>query len=334
MKRLLRKLFRLTTRTLLKLFSKDVLVFMFFLLLSSLFWLMQQWDDEMTNEVTVPVALTELPDNVHILTPMPTHVRVTVRDIGPSFLRYWWSGIDTMPISFRDYYEDSRGRLNISPSDLRRRLQEHLGQSKVVSFAPDSLVATYNHGEHKHVPVRLRGRHSAASGYQILSARIVPDSVNVYAFASVLDTLKAVWTLPTDTAGLKHSLENFPVTLQRIRGTVMEPARVGLNIEVDAMVDASRQIPIVATNFPAGRVLRTFPSVVTVNYSISSRREEAVRTEDFVLVVTYEDILRLQDQGVTRLPLQLRRTPLGAQNVRITPREVDFLIESLDDTDE
>ena len=63
-----------------KLINKEFLFFLFFLLLSGLFWLTNVLDDYYEHEFTVGVRLTKIPKNVVLTSEMDSVVRVVVRD--------------------------------------------------------------------------------------------------------------------------------------------------------------------------------------------------------------------------------------------------------------
>ncbi len=66
-----------------KLINKEFLVFLFFLLLSGLFWLTNVLDDYYEREFTVDVRLAGIPKNVVITSDIDSVVRVVVRDMQP-----------------------------------------------------------------------------------------------------------------------------------------------------------------------------------------------------------------------------------------------------------
>ena len=54
----------------------DVLVFLFFLVVSAGFWLLQTLDETFEMEVVVPVELIDVPEEVVVTTPLPEALTV------------------------------------------------------------------------------------------------------------------------------------------------------------------------------------------------------------------------------------------------------------------
>ena len=96
---------------------------------------------------------------------------------------------------------------------------------------------------------------------------------------------------------------------------------------MDINVEKRVRVPIVGTNFPAGYVLRTFPSSAVISFSVGSKAYRSITEENFVLTATYEELLSQPD---SLLHLQLRSVPEGVSNVKIIPDKVQYLIEQIE----
>ena len=86
-------------------------------------------------------------------------------------------------------------------------------------------------------------------------------------------------------------------------------------------------VPVIGLNFPAEKKLRTFPAQVNITFRIESGRYHKISSEDFVLSTTYEDLLDNTENS--KLTLHLKTVPEGVSNVRISPKQVDYLIEQV-----
>ena len=76
----------------LKLINKEFLVFLFFLLLSGLFWLTNVLDDSYEKEFAVPIRLSGVPKNVILTDEIDSVVKVVVRDKGYVIGSYIFDG--------------------------------------------------------------------------------------------------------------------------------------------------------------------------------------------------------------------------------------------------
>lgn len=62
--------------------NREFLTFFFFLVLSTIFWLMTALNETYEREIGVPAYLVNIPKNVVVTSDMEDTVRVTVRDKG------------------------------------------------------------------------------------------------------------------------------------------------------------------------------------------------------------------------------------------------------------
>lgn len=106
-----------------------------------------------------------------------------------------------------------------------------------------------------------------------------------------------------------------------------EPEQVGIKVGVGYYTEKTVRVPVMGLNFPADKKLRAFPAQVSITFRVESGRYHQVTPEDFVLATTYEELLMNTENS--KLWLHLKTVPEGVSNVRISPQEVDYLIEQV-----
>lgn len=86
-------------------------------------------------------------------------------------------------------------------------------------------------------------------------------------------------------------------------------------------------MPLHGVNFPADKVLRTFPSKVQITFKIGLGRFDKVDAGNFMINVSYEELLKL---GSNKYTVKLKSVPRDVSHIiRIVPEKVDFLIEQV-----
>ena len=312
--------------------GRELFVFLFFFAISSYFWLLQTLDETFESEVSIPVVLVDIPEDIIVTTPFPDNIVVTVKDKGTVLLRYWRHKLPAISFSFTDYNKGkNKGVINVPKTEVQKVIQGHLyPTSKIQSFSPSSLEMYYNHGSYTKMPVKVAGEVTVDPHYYLLDLDVSPSEVKVYAPQSILDTLTTVLTEPLSITNLQEDVSK-EVALCPIRGVKFEPSHVTFSAKLDVYMENTVEIPIVPMNFPGGKQLRTFPSTIKVTYTVGYARNNDIKPDNFVSVVTYDEILELQKKGVARIPVQIKSIPDDVTNVRIEPGEVDYLIESTDE---
>ncbi len=311
----------------------NALIFLVFLSFSALFWLVISLDETQESTIAINVQLEDVPEDVEITSPISQPVKVVIRDRGMVFFHYFRHRNEPLSIPFAQCANSLwEGKATFSTGGIQKMVQNALlTSSKLQRLTPDSLSFWFSRGETRQVPVKVIGKVKVQDEYYLRSVSAQPATVTVHAPQQVLDTLTAVYTYPVVMTGLtKNSTQT--VQLRSVEGATLEQNEVDVTAMVDVYMENTITVPILTSNFPADKVLRIFPSnEATVTYTVGYANNKKITADSFVILLTYEQILKLQQQGKTRIPLSLREVPDLVTNVRIEPQEVDYLIETIDD---
>lgn len=305
--------------------NKEFLIFLFFLLLSGAFWLMMALNETYEEELKVPVRLVGMPRNA-VMTDEPADtVKVTVKDKGFTLVTYKY-GHWFRPLTFKfaTYANEDQGHGVILAADIIKQVQSQLyGSSKLLSVKPEKLDFYFTYGAAKKVPVRFRGKISTSKSYYLAHTEFSPMMVTAYANKKVLDELKYVEIEPFNYRNLQDTIRRN-VRLQKIRGVKLVPSTVRLSVYPDVLTEESIEVPVSAINMPAGMVLRTFPSRVTVRFTIGASQFRMIRPEQFKVVVDY---LTLAENPSDKCTLQLISVPSSVSKAKLELDKVDYLLE-------
>lgn len=305
--------------------NKEFLIFLFFLLLSGAFWLMMALNETYEEELKVSVRLVGMPRNA-VMTDEPADtVKVTVRDKGFTLVTYKY-GHWFRPLTFKfaTYANEDQGHGAIPAADIIKQVQSQLyGSSKLLSVKPEKLDFYFTYGASKKVPIRFRGKISTSKSYYLAHTEFSPMMVTAYANKKVLDELKYVEIEPFNYRNLQDTIHQN-VRLQKIRGVKLVPSTVRLSVYPDVLTEESIEVPVSAVNMPAGMVLRTFPSRVTVRFTIGASQFRMIRPEQFNVVVDYQT---LAENPSDKCTLQLRSVPSSVSKAKLELDKVDYLLE-------
>jgi YbbR domain-containing protein len=235
----------------------------------------------------------------------------------------WGQTIYPININFGEYAEKGN-HVKILSSSLSKHIQGHLNQStKILSIKPDTLEFIYTRGDAKKLPVKLCGEVKTARQYFISDIILSPDSVMVYAPHHILDTMQAVYTERIHVEEASDTIRQR-ICMMPLKGAKFLPSYTDATFLVDVYSEKTVEVPVVGVNFPSDKVLRTFPSKVHVTFQIGLSRFKSVTADDFEVVVDYNDLF--DGNGEKCLP-KLVRFPSGVHHIRISPKDVDYIIE-------
>lgn len=308
--------------------NKEFLTFLFFLFVSAVFWLLQSLNEPYDVEIKVPLAHTNIPNDVVITSGLPDNLQVNVRDKGTALVRYLYGAkMSSVEVDYNQYDKGfASGHVVVDIQDVRTDVQSKFQPStRILSVKPDTLEYFYNKGARKKVAVRMLEQLSTRPDKYVEEVRFEPDSVDVLAPTAILDTISAANLVPMHLPELSDDYTS-QVMLSRMRGVKFIPDCVVLNVIIDTYTEKSVEVPIKGINFPHDVDLKTFPSKVTVLFRVGMSRFKYIDASDFELVVDYN---QLSVSDVQKVRLKLKTIPDGASNIRISPSEVDFLLEHL-----
>ncbi len=301
--------------------NKEFLIFLFFLALSGAFWLLMTLNETMEREFKIPMRLSGVPRNAVITGELPDTVRVTVRDKGFTLVTY-----DFRPLVFRfsNYADEDEGKGVIPLTDVQKQvLSQMYGSSKLLQVKPGAFDFYFTYGTSKKVPVVFRGKITTNKSYYLAHTEFYPSMVTVYANKQQLDKLQTVEIEPFNYRNLQDTIRQA-VKIRKIRGVKIVPSTVRLSVYPDVLTEEAIEVPITAINMPPGMVLRTFPSKVTVRFTIGASLFRTIKPNLFKVVVDYEELAANPSDKCT---LQLRSVPRSVSKASLEIDRVDYLLE-------
>ena len=304
--------------------NKEFLIFLFFLALSGVFWLMMTLNETYEKEMRIPVHIVNVPQNVVLTSDSVDTVKVSLSDKGFVLLGYMYGdGLRPLKVNFKNYMR-STGTGSVTAAELQRMMYQQLSASTKISTKPDRLEYFFNYGLHKRVPLRWSGRVIPEHLYFISHTEYETDSVDIYASQEKLDSINIVYTEPLNYANFRDTL-SVRCNLQKMRGVKSVPDNVKITFYTDVLTEASiKDIPIQGINMPEGKVLRTFPSKVTIKFVAGVSLYRTLSAKDFTVVADYKDIASHPSDKCT---LHIKKVPQGISRATLDIKQVDYLIE-------
>ena len=305
--------------------NREFLIFLLFLLLSGIFWLMMTFNETYEKEIVLPVRYVNVPQSAVLTSGESDSIHVNISDKGFSLFAFIYSrDSHTIDIDFTKYaLPDGIG--SVPAIDLQHMIEQLLPTSaKITSLKTEKLVFYYNNGEKKKVPVRWRGHLKTDPHYFIAKTLIEPDSVTIFASREKLDSIHYVYTRELNYADI-HDTLIVTSELQRMQGVKIVPSTVKINIQTDVLTEETiDSIPVVGINMPKGKVLRTFPSRVSVKIVTGMKNYKAIMPSDILVVADYE---QFKDETSDKCTLQVKKVPEGVSRATLNVKQVDYLIE-------
>lgn len=299
----------------------NLLLFLVFVGIASLFWVITAMNDKAQVGLDVQISIVNKPDSLEFITLAPEQIHVTVSDKGTQLLRSSLMRDPVVEFNFKEYASD--GVFRITTSELYSALRQRFGSTaQINSCSIDSLHLIYTDLPGKRVPIDVVSELQAANGYVVNPNLKVENSfVTVYSTkANILDTIRRVRTTPIQRSNLSEST-SIVVTFAPLKGVRVVPASVKVKIDVQPLVQRTVTVDVKAVNVPEGENILLFPSVVDVTGFVPMDAFNADGL-DFVVEVDYHDI----KPGTRRLPVKLTKAPSNMVNPKVKPEWIEYTL--------
>jgi len=297
------------------------------------FWFLNALSKTYTVEMVAPVHYVNLPNNKTLSNLLPEQFTLTVEAHGFTIIRHKLIFL-IMPLEF-NVNDLTNNRMTESKksnfafptrqflSELSYQISNEL---KITGMNPDTLFFKFGQMGHKQVKVKPNVQVNLKKQYQISGMiQTIPDSVSVSGPQSVLDTIQFAYTSAQQFNAADKTIQSVTSVIP-MKELFFEPKSVKLNIPVDEYTEAQKSVPVVLVNQPAGTNIKLFPSKVKISFLIGLSRFSEVHPEDFKLSVSYKDIVDPENSG--RLKIKLESVPAFLYQLKITPEEIEYLIEN------
>ncbi len=304
---------------------KKILTFLFFILLSSIFWMMQVYRQKFESTLTIPVKYINVPDSIVFENELPDDVYVRIKDDGAALFRYYFTRRkDSLVVDVRDIVKGTQEKV-IQGRNFEQLIRGKLFvTSELISYSPTRVSYAYAVLRQKKLPVIYDGYVNLAPGYLLDGELTVkPDSVIVYGSKATLDTLFYAHTV-NDTLENVTNDKKMLVAIRSIKGVKFIPSTVELSIPVDEFNEKEIEVAVTCVNLPEDLNIRIFPSSVKIPIFVGLKRFNEITSEDFQVTIDYNDIKEFKDASV---PVRITKSPDYIQTKIPVPSEVEFVLE-------
>lgn len=306
--------------------GRNVLSFMVFLFISTVFWFLLALNDDVQENYTLPVAVESFPENATMLSGYNPVLNVTIKDKGSSLMRYAWGRNPSMKIAFDDFTHVNDSTALLTSAQLNSAVRSIFGTSaNVVAMRPDSLKVIYTTQPGVKVPIAVKSDIRTLPQYVYSGNPVCDvDSVIVYSNSAHRYDIHSIATKPVELANLDDTATveiqlNVPVGMRAI------PSTVRVVFPVEPLVAKKRRVAITAVNVPFDMQLVTFPSMVEVSYLLPKSMYNADNAS-IKAAVDYN----MAGNEAKELKVSLSGTPSYFRSVNVTPRQVEYVVEQVD----
>jgi hypothetical protein len=303
---------------------KKILTFSFFVIIATILWFMQIYNQYFETTVTVPIKYESIPDSIVFQDSLPTEISIRLKDDGFAMFKYAFRHKDTLRLDVSSIIKNNTSKvLQGAAFDQYIRNTVSLS-SQVLNYEPVRITFSYSPLKHKKIPVIFDGNINLSPGYLLNGdIKVMPDSVYVYGSSIDLNKIVYVYTAK-DTIGGIESTKTVPINLLPIHNIKIVPQKVDINIPVEAYIQKKIEVPVECLNLPENLTVKFFPSKVNLSFFVGVSKSDSIKEQDFTVTVDYDG---LKESNSPSIPVRITSSPEYVRNLTITPPNVEFIFE-------
>jgi YbbR domain-containing protein len=316
-------------------YRKDVGVFLIFLFLSSVFWLLNQLEDNYVTTVNYPVKYINPPPDKVFVGELPSRLELEVEGTGFRLMEYK-IGKELMPVelninSYSLEPSEDRNSLKyfIATNSIKSQISQQFSSAvKILDISPDSLFFEFAEEAKRKVPIEPNFSYELAPQLMLQGGiELSPDSVIISGPDKILDTINFVKTKYEELGEIKRDY-SFVASLKRTHPRLNYSTRnINVTLPVESFTEGKLEKEILVTNEPDSLEVRTFPKNVDITYLVGLSNYDKVIPELFKVSVSYSQV----KQGKERLDVTVEKAPEYLKSYTYSPQSVDYIIEKKND---
>ncbi len=313
--------------------NRKIVVFVFCVLLSVLFWLMSALTKEYVVQQNIAICYTNIPHTKIVSNKLPEELIVDFKSQGYDLLSLYFGKSKPVEIDFSlskptdkpNYY-----RYSTVMNQYSIRQQMGLAYS-ILKIYPDLISFNFNKKDSKRVPVKANLAIDFDSQYKLSdSIKIIPAFVDLYSSAAVLNGINFIKTEVLQIKRMNNSVIKklrlvLPSDLQE--AVELSDTIVSVEIPVSKFTEGEIQIPVNVVNSPDGITLKTFPDKVKITFLVSLKGYENVSPDSFKVEVDY---LKIKNANSNKVKVDLVKFPKSVKITRVLPEKLEYIIRKND----
>lgn len=318
-------------------FKSRIIVFLVFVVLSSVLWFYRTLDDTFVASISYPVRYQNLPKNKILLSTPPERVLLRVRGNGYTIVSNKLKFKTPLNFNVNSFLLYSQAYDSMSVYILSRYAREELSEElnnkntdlEIISILPDSIFFSFARTKAKKLAIKPS---IVDDGYFLAKQHIIngpivvkPDSVEVVGPSSIIDTLHYISTKNIQATELSDTFKK-KINVANYEQIKIPIDKVTVTIPIDKYTEIGYEVPIHSKHVPDSINMKLFPRTVKVNFNIAHSHISKVSDADFQPYVDYNEINNSNEQS-NRLSIKLDSIPPYIHALRLYPSGVEYINE-------
>jgi len=306
--------------------NRRVLIFLFFVLLSTIIWFFNKLEKDYYTTISIPIRFYHFPDDKVLVNPLPKQLTVNVFGRGFNLLRY-------KLLSYKTIYIDVLKKINLSSNSDRDLIyfntetvipsldKELSDEMKILSVEPSNIKLIFSKKMKKKVFVVPQITYSVDKDFVVDSVQVKPNVVFLTGPVFLIDTIDTVYSIIQKINSIQKDI-SLNVPLKTIPFCEFSNNKVNVSIKLQKKTEKTITIPV-STIFPTKQNNLIFvPNQIVLKFSVGINNFNKVDASQFAF--RFDKVPVINSNNETYL-IKIQKYPEKVLNLQVIPSYVTVL---------
>jgi hypothetical protein len=307
-------------------YNRKIRIFLFFLILTSIIWLLIELSKTYSSTTKIKIAYSNLPAKKLLLKKPLEEIEGEINATGFSLLKYKIKQ-PKVTLNLSNTLQKANFYYVLPNSQIASLNQKLSNKSKIIKFLTDTIYIELANNITKKVPITSKLKINFKVGYNLIEElKIIPDSIQISGPKISLDSISEI---STNTLVLNEVYSNIKEVLKikipKIKNISMENSSVTIIGEVDKFTEGRFTFPVTIINKPEGVKISPFPKEIEVIYQAGLSNFSKIKKSNITVVFDY---MQYENDSLVRYlsPVVEQKSDL-ISSLKINPSKIEFLIQ-------
>lgn len=307
--------------------NRKIKIFLFFLVLSSLIWMLIELSKTYVTTVVFNVEYTNLPKGKLVQKKPVSALELIIKGQGFTLLKYKAKKHKIL-LNLNNIFKYKSVSYLLPNKQITQLNSQFTNGIEVVSVLKDTIFIDLGRAVSKRVPVVPNLDIQYKAGYNLVEDLIIsPDTVLITGSKKNIDSISKLETGPLK---LDNVYENIEMVLDlkspfKKNEITMAANQVKISGKVDKFTEGTFKIPATIINVPEGVKVITFPKEIEVIYQAGLSNFSKITKNDVSIVFDYEQYKK--DTLITYFTPIIEKNSEYIYSLKVNPPQLEFLIQ-------
>ena len=307
--------------------NRKIKIFLFFLVLSSIIWVLMKLSNTFIAPVAFNVEYTDLPKDKMVQKKPISELELQIKAPGFMLLKYKFKKRKIL-LNLKNISKTKSAYYILPNKQISYLNSQFSNEIEIMSVLRDTIYIEIGNSISKKVPIIPKLDIQYKTGYNLVEKlKMIPDSVIVSGSKKLIDSITGISTSPLK---LNDVFEDIAVDLAlkspyKSGQIIMSDIKVKVSGKVDKFTEGTFKIPVTIINVPFGVTVTTFPKEIELIYQAGLSNFSKITQNDVTVVFDYKQYEN--DTLISYLTPIIEQKSDYIYALKINPPQLEFLIE-------